>query len=49
MKRIAVLMLLSCALVMVSRLSHFGPYSGQVVADEDGGDGGSDDDEDSGT
>jgi len=43
MKRIAMLMLMTFALVMVSRLSTAGPHPGQVFADEDdGGDDGAD-------
>jgi hypothetical protein len=47
MKRLALLMLLSCALVMVSRISKAVPGPSHVVADQDDGGDSDDSDDDS--
>ena len=50
MKRIAILMLLTLALVMLGRYAQTRPHFGQAIADDEGGgDGGDEDDDDGNT
>lgn len=49
MKRMAILMLLTFALVMLGRFAQISPHFGQTVADDDGGGDSGDEDDDDGS